>query len=974
MASRLWKFLTTDIREFISLDTVDGAKDATEAVLGLANVLAQEGPNTQQLAPLVSQLDSLLDVLNSPLGKVVEAGLPFVSIGTGLLKFYLEKTKKEPTLAQTVALISQAAYLESFKEFSQQHPKIQQWLTVTSRKQQAKAITPEVKALGKLELSDRDARLATLHFHQSTLAEAFNGALEARLIQLGAKPDAANKIADLVGRGTNSHIRDAIADAGNSVKRITEWYRTGGDEVFEKYLSIDTYLEEWIAPRPYEKVFAEDFSFKDIYVPLKAQPLTAAGKIDLEKDPVFLESWAKQMLNNPAQKDAVMFVQGGPGRGKSVFCRMFADWVRRHEHPRWTPILIRLRDVSVLSKDFEETLSKAVDRDFAKTDAGWLTDRNVNFLFLLDGFDELLMEGRTSGGLDNFLEQVGRFQEQCARNSEKQHRVLITGRTLALQSIESRMPSNLARIDIIPMDDRLQAQWLTQWQEILSEDELNLKEILGNDQLPERLQELSREPLLLYLLAAMYRDKELKLEMFKAGEDSQSKVLIYERTLDWVLTKQRAKGYRKEPQSLEKITAQDLNPDITELAPESLRRVLQEAGLCVVQSGMEFAHIQVIEDRLSQDNTAKDFLTVAQKKLETDDTPLRNALAAFYLQEGRQGEGAIEFVHKSFGEFLCAERIAKSFIDWCQPGRNRQYDIPNPEFYWEIYDLLGVNALTPEIVEYLIALLFTKDEFDGHKLLKRLQDFYNQWRDGFFIDSDPPTLPQKKMKEINNIQNIPKKGQRQIDAVAGLNVLIMLLKLSKSLQMDEFLMDLHLYYDIHKVIGYSRCLGSTGFAGVLGAFNNLVNITIRPDENNTAFFINGSIANSKFVDLYFGQINRLEVLDNPWAYNLTVNHPNSDEPFTLTPFALTLYNTPSNNDLQMVLQQLKQKVSETTEIIPSDKLAIEKCVNKIQEELEAPNSDTEYINALLSRLKKKVGGISALSELIMQMAELIEKA
>ena len=125
----------------------------------------------QKLAPLVTQLDSLLDVLNSPMGKIVGASLPFLSIGTGLLKLYLETTKEEPTLAQSVALISQAAYLESLKEIAQQNPKIQKWLTSASQASKAKTITPEVKALGQFELSDREARLATLHFHQSQIAE-----------------------------------------------------------------------------------------------------------------------------------------------------------------------------------------------------------------------------------------------------------------------------------------------------------------------------------------------------------------------------------------------------------------------------------------------------------------------------------------------------------------------------------------------------------------------------------------------------------------------------------------------------------------------------------------------------------------------------------------------------------------------------------------------------------------------------------
>ncbi|WP_204138546.1 pentapeptide repeat-containing protein [Halomicronema sp. CCY15110] len=811
MASRLWKFLNTDIQELVSLDTVEESKDAADAVLGLAEALQSDGPNVQQLAPLVTQLDSLLDVLNSPLGNIVGAGLPFVPIATGLLKVYLEKTKQEPTLSQSVALMSQAAYLESFKDFVQHQPKVQKWLAAADKRARAKDLTPEVKALGDFELSDREARFALLHFHQSALAISFNRALIARLVHLGAKLEAAKKIAEMVSQNTNRHMRAAIADADAPVQRIVEWYRIGGDADFEKYLSIDTYLAEAIAPRPHEPVFAEPFAFKDIYVPLKAQPLTGAGEIDESQAPIVLEQWARQMLHDDEQKSRVMFVQGGPGRGKSVFCRMFADWVRRHEHPRWTPILIRLRDVSVLSRDFEETLAKAVDRDFAKTDSGWLTDRNVNFLFILDGFDELLMEGRTSGGLDHFLAQIGRFQEQCARNSEKNHRVLITGRTLALQSIESRMPSNLARIEIQPMDDELQLQWFDLWGDLIGQDKSHLMAILQDERLPERVRELAREPLLLYLLAAMHRDGELRLDMFAGAEGAQAKVLIYERTLEWVLTKQRPEW---------------LNQDLTEIEISGLRRILQEAGLCVVQSGMEFASIGAIEDRLSQDSTAKVFLEEAQKRLKTDDTPLRNALAAFYLQEGRQGEGSIEFVHKSFGEFLCAERIVNSLIDICQPGRNREYDIDDPAFCWTMYDLLGCHVLTPEIVEYLTALLTKHPEFEAEKLHQRLHDFYWRWSDGEFIDAPPENLPQQKMRLLR--QHAPEQlelGQLQVDVYAGINAMILLWELDRysgvsfhpCRRIDKIQGFIHTNpHRLLKIVGISCCLGVNFFSEYIG--------------------------------------------------------------------------------------------------------------------------------------------------------------
>ena len=767
MASRLWQFLTTDIRDLVSLETVDSGKDATEAVLGLAEALQSEGPDVRQLAPLVTQLDSLLDVLNSPLGNIVGASLPFVSIATGLLKFYLEKTKKEPTVAQSVALVSQAAYMATVKEFLEQ-PQLQSWIEKKGDRPASHLVKQKLQRLESFELDDTEARRALLYFHESKLAEVYGEVLVARLSELGVKAEQSADIADKLARKTNRLMLPTLVNCSDSVQALVEWLKIGGKREFEKYLSIDIYLEEIIKPRPAEKVFAEPFAFKDIYVPLKAQLLTGASEPTNSQKPVVLEEWARQMLNDDEQKGRVMFVQGGPGRGKSVFCRMFADWVRRHEHPRWTPILIRLRDVSVLSKDFEETLAKAVDRDFAKTDSGWLTDRNVNFLFILDGFDELLMEGRTSGGLDHFLDQVGRFQEQCARNTEKHHRVLITGRTLALQSIESRMPSNLARIEIQPMDDELQLRWFDRWGDLIGQDKSHLMAILQDERLPERVRELAREPLLLYLLAAMHRDGELRLEMFAGAEGARAKVLIYERTLEWVLTKQRPEW---------------LNKDVTEIEISGLRRILQEAGLCVVQSGMEFASIRAIEDRLSQNSGAKEFLENARQHLDLkkDDTPLRNALAAFYLQEGRQGEGSIEFVHKSFGEFLCAERIVNGLIDVCQPGRNREYDIEDPAFCWMMYDLLGCHVLTPEIVEYLTALLTKHPEFEAEKLHKRLYDFYWRWSDGEFIDAPPENLPQRKMRFLQ--ERVPDQkealGQRQIDIYTGLNTMILLWVLNR---------------------------------------------------------------------------------------------------------------------------------------------------------------------------------------------------
>lgn len=621
-------------------------------------------------------------------------------------------------------------------------------------------------------------------------------------------------------------MNQALAEAGDTAKSLAGLFQNGWRSELEKYQSIDGYLVKQIASQPLEKVFQDEkFSFKNIYVPLMAQLLDNNGKQDREKRPVDLETWAKAVLQDPNKQDKVMFIQGEPGRGKSVFCRMFADWVRQNLHPIWTPVLIRLRDVRVLEKQFQNTLKAAVKADFVASDDGWLTDKNTRYLFLLDGFDELLMEGRTSGGLEDFLRQVGGFQRDCQQSHDMGHRVLITGRTLALQSVERHIPANFEMVKILPMDEQLQQQWFAKWsQQVGINKTTAFQQFLQDEICPVQVRELAQEPLLLYLLAAMHRDGELTVEMFANRRDaialvSTGKILIYQKSLDWVLTEQR-------PEILQR--------ELTEQDTEDLRRILTEAGLCVVQTGGEYAAISMIEERLKADYTAKALLEEARKRI--GDNPLRNALAAFYLQPGKQ-TGSVEFAHKSFSEFLCAERLKESLENWTEPGKKgRGFSIQQDQMDWEIYDLLGYGGLTPEIVECLMELLKPSDEFRPLQLFQRLQNFYQRWYEGEFIDAYTETLPQKKSRQLHE-QNIL-LGQRQVDVYTGLNVMILLLELHRYAQERDDLKQQVTFYpsgepDIEngftekllRIINYSDGIQIGTFNNVVGQFLGYANLS-----------------------------------------------------------------------------------------------------------------------------------------------------
>ncbi len=99
----------------VSSETVAGGVEAAKAVFELAETLEKQ-KKEPQIKKLVEKIPTLLEALNSPLGQVINSTVPFLPIATGVIKFAIKANKQEPTLAETVALVSQVAYLESIKE------------------------------------------------------------------------------------------------------------------------------------------------------------------------------------------------------------------------------------------------------------------------------------------------------------------------------------------------------------------------------------------------------------------------------------------------------------------------------------------------------------------------------------------------------------------------------------------------------------------------------------------------------------------------------------------------------------------------------------------------------------------------------------------------------------------------------------------------------------------------------------------
>ncbi|ABW33432.1 pentapeptide repeat-containing protein [Acaryochloris marina] len=862
-----WLFLDTAIKDIPWGDVALHGIEAMKALPDASKAWQDNADKIQQLAPFVQKAEPLIKALDIPVTKLVISGLPFISAGINLLKIGIELAKVESTFESSVTIVAQLAYLQSLEiVLVKQDETIKAKLAQLSLKD---VVEKQLSKFYRTELTLTEAKTATTQFRESILVEKFGEALTEQLQQVGLDNSQTQRLTDQVIWGSHRYFHLAIVEAGESVEPLAEFYRTGGQQELERYTAIDEYLETQIKPTPLEQVFDESaprVSFQDIYVQLEVQPLTQEGEVKRGASPICSHEWTKKILEQSAnQTRKVMFMEGEAGRGKSVFCRMIADWVYSEFGDAFIPLRIRLRDLRALANNLTETLEDCPDLEqakFVRGESNWLADKNTRFFLILDGFDEILLEGRTSGGLKEFLQQVTDFQRRS------HHQLLVTGRPLALQGIDRLITQNkdLERVRLKPMSDELRELWLIKWQAIFGTNQVNqFRQFLTA--CPQDITDtLAREPLLLYLLARLNREGHLTQEMFADTQkgfnsETQAKLQIYRESVNWVLKKQR----------------QDENLRLSGLDTlDDLREVLQEAALCVVQSGNETARLEMVKQRFKgSSNPVADLLKQAQETTgQSENKALNNLLTTFYLKPGEKDKrGSVEFAHKSFGEYLFAERLLIAFETWTELDKRKRFRLDERSLNEQIYDVFGHGGLTQEIVAYVMVLL-EEGNIDRLQLFTRLSHFYDRWCQNEFLDALPhENIPQKKMIQLLD-QDIT-TGLKQVDVFTGLNAMIFLFRLHASTQPKDYpyLGDDTSQHEIYfypcgkpepeglqadrllKIIRYADSLVPGIFNETVGPYLSSANLS-----SANLSFADLSSANLSFADLSFADLTNTDLL------------------------------------------------------------------------------------------------------------------
>ncbi|MCA2667041.1 MAG: pentapeptide repeat-containing protein [Microcystis sp. M114S2] len=415
----------------------------------------------------------------------------------------------------------------------------------------------------------------------------------------------------------------------------------------------------WLQKQIDEPIFWEAFSLKQIYVPLRGfyeeEKVKATTDIDYHREPSFkriviklqeqLETW----LEAAKSDDAIRLLTGGPGSGKSSFCKVFAAQQARLEKQ---VLYIPLHRLS-FSTDLVTAVKTFVQHDgFLPENPLEPSDQDLRLLIIFDGLDELSMQGKIAQEVaHDFINEV-RDQVKSFNNNKTRLQVLISGRDVVVQSNKNNFKKPRQIITILPywvgnsdnfsdVDNLLKVdqrdQWWQQYGQAKGKNYAQLPPELSG----KNLQEITAQPLLNYLIALTFERGEVQF--------SQETNLnnIYENLLKAVYERGYEKNSRRH-RAIEGITEKDFV------------LILMEIALSCWHGNGRTTTVREIEEHC-ENNGLKNLLKIFQDSFQSDSQgSITRLLTAFYFRESgdlRGSEKTFEFTHKSFGEYLTARRI-----------------------------------------------------------------------------------------------------------------------------------------------------------------------------------------------------------------------------------------------------------------------------------------------------------------------------
>ncbi|MCP4023568.1 MAG: NACHT domain-containing protein [Desulfobacteraceae bacterium] len=456
------------------------------------------------------------------------------------------------------------------------------------------------------------------------------------------------------------------------------------------------YTEEWNdykdklkeLPDKKESMFNEEFGVRKVFVcpevDYSRQGFDKALTIKNRDLGILLGG----LLSNRNTNEDLIFLCGGPGSGKSTLCRLLCDRLARMDNVH--PILLKLRkleDCSDIGGFVEDSLKQLGLIDEIKD-----LKKLKNVILVLDGFDEVMMANKVK--LTTLFRNL---KDELDLPAFKETKVLIAGRDTLFPHGEG-MPRGSHILELKPFNKKRVKLWGKKWAQTPHHRHSN------NDFKPEIQLEAKYEgekpamhhlvswPLTLHLVARIHASGLIDLsEKAKIEKAYVYKCILYDSIIRQIDKKRSA-------------------DDRGRLEPKELHQFIMDIAWHMHLEGRDIIDAQKTD--LFLKDLAFGCSNCSNELIDARETAVLNAPTFI----GKDDRG-IEFVHKSFLEYLTAESITQRLEAIHEKGTSTSN--PDPVFFKSdndviriLTELLCIQPVTEEIAEYIQPMIGTYTEYD----------------------------------------------------------------------------------------------------------------------------------------------------------------------------------------------------------------------------------------------------------------------